>query len=327
MRRLLLFLLTALLATSCYRQDNPTANDWELTPAQRDSANFFNAHHYAHDYNFKVKADSLMLVAVPNPMTISLTRSVDSVKVEAGDRLVVGDFAIVPSDSVDSVWVQVLRDEETFGWIHESQLLAHVTPYNPISLFIDFFSDTHLLIFLNFFVLVGALYAFRHYRRHNLKIVHFNDIGSFYPTLLTILVSAAAVFYSSIQLFNPDSWSQFYYHPTLNPFDVPLHLGIFLISVWAILIVAVATFTDIHKYATLSEQLVYYLGLLCVCAVDYVVFSVTTLYYIGYPLLLAYIVFAVHRYVCYGRMRFVCGYCGKPMKEKGRCPHCGTMNV
>jgi hypothetical protein len=34
-------------------------------------------------------------------------------------------------------------------------------------------------------------------------------------------------------------------------------------------------------------------GLAAICAVCYVVFSITTLYYIGYPLLVAYYVFAI----------------------------------
>jgi len=32
-----------------------------------------------------------------------------------------------------------------------------------------------------------------------------------------------------------------------------------------------------------------------VCAVIYVVFSITTLYYVGYPLLIAYFYFAIKR--------------------------------
>ena len=300
--------------------------DLEMTPEQRDSANFFNAHHYAHDYNFRVKADSLSLIAVPNPKEVITSSGVDIVKVYSGDRLVVGQFVIIPSDSVDSVWVQVLRDEDTIGWIHEKELLAGTRPDNPISMFIDTFSNTHLLIFLAFLVLVGVLYGVRRYRKLGIRLVHFNDVGTFYPTLLTLLVSSSAVFYSTIQLQDANSWSHFYYHPTLNPFNVPLHLGIFLASVWAIIIVALASFMAIRKYVSPTQQLVYYLGLMGVCAVDYVVFSLSTLIYLGYPLLIAYIGFALWRYFRYGRMRYVCGNCGRPMRDKGACPHCGAIN-
>ena len=327
MRKILLFIVCSLLLVGCYQQEKPKAGDLEMTPQQRDSADFFNAHHYAHDYNFRVKADSLLLVAVPNPADVHKTSGVDVVKVVEGDRLVVGAFVIIPSDSIDSVWVQVLRDENTIGWIHEKELLAGTRPNNPISMFIDVFSNVHLLLFLAFLVLVGVVYGLRRYRKLGARLVHFNDVGTFYPTLLTLLVSSSAVFYSTIQMQDADSWSHFYYHPTLNPFDVPLHLGIFLASVWAIVIVAIAVLIAIRKYMSPTQQLVYYLGLMGVCAVDYVVFSLTTLYYVGYPLLAAYFVFALWRYFRYGRMRYLCGSCGRPMHDKGICPHCGAANV
>lgn len=327
MRRFLYILLASLLLASCYQQEKPLVSELEMTKAQKDSADFFNARHYAYDYNFRVKADSLHLVAVPNPAEITHISSVDIKKVEAGDRLVVGAFVVIPTDSVDSVWVQVLRDEETIGWIHEKELLAGVSPNNPISLFIDFFSNTHLLIFLAFLVLVVALYSLRRYYRHKFLLVHFNDIASFYPTLLTLLISSSAVFYSTIQLQAADSWVRFYFHPTLNPFTVPLHIGIFLVSVWAIVIVGIATLADIRRYVSPADYLVYFLGLMAICAVDYVIFSVSTLYYIGYPLLLAYIVFALWRYFRYGRVRYICGSCGKLLRKKGKCPYCGAVNV
>ena len=327
MRKWLFLLFSVMLFTSCYQQTKPSATDWEDGTSVSDSASYFSTRHYDHDYNFRVKADSLQLAAVPNPMDLSYRQSVDLLTVYDGDRLVVGDIVVLPNDSVDSVWVQVLRDEETIGWVHEHELLEAVVPNNPISLFIDFFSNAHLLIFLAFLVLVVTLYGIRHYFKHNAKLVHFNDISSFYPTMLTLLVSASAVFYSSIQLWAPELWSHFYYHPTLNPFrEAPL-IAVFLLSVWAIIIVSIATLFDIRKHLSSTEYVLYYLGLLGVCAVDYVIFSISTLYYIGYPLLLAYFVFALWRFYRYARARYQCGHCGRALREKGICPHCGARNV
>ena len=90
-------------------------------------------------------------------------------------------------------------------------------------------------------------------------------------------------------------WRHFYYHPSLNPFALPLHLGLFVSSVWAIVIVAIATVDDVTKKLPLGAAVLYLGGLTAVCAVCYVVFSITTLYYIGYPLLIAYYVFAIKR--------------------------------
>lgn len=212
-----------------------------------------------------------------------------------GERIVVADIMTVPSDTIDSVWVKVARDQLTFGWIHENELLAKVSPDDPISQFIDFFSDVHLLAFLAFCVVIVAAYGVRRLMRRGAKIVHFNDIPSFYPTTLCLLVASSAVLYSSIQLFGPESWRHFYYHPSLNPFGMPLHLGLFVSSVWAIVIVAIATVDDVTKHLPLGSAILYLGGLTAVCAVDYVIFSITTLYYIGYPLLIAYYIFALRR--------------------------------
>ena len=78
---------------------------------------------------------------------------------------------------------------------------------------------------------------------------------------------------------------------------MPLHLSLFLLSVWALLLIAIATVDDIRRQLSLSEAIVYCSGLMGVCAIDYVVFSISTLYFIGYPLLVAYIAFPVHLYV------------------------------
>jgi hypothetical protein len=72
-------------------------------------------------------------------------------------------------------------------------------------------------------------------------------------------------------------------------------LGLFVSSVWAIVIVAIATVDDVTKKLPLGAAVLYLGGLTAVCAVCYVVFSITTLYYIGYPLLIAYYVFAIKR--------------------------------
>jgi hypothetical protein len=251
---------------------------------------------------------------------------VDTMMVYRNDHLVVADIKMVPADTIDSVWVKVARDQLTFGWIHERDMLLAVSPDDPISEFIDFFSDAHLLIFLAFVVLVVAVYVHRKLLSRQAKLVHFNDIASFYPTLLCLLVASSATLYSSIQLFDPEKWRHFYYHPTLNPFAVPFSLGLFLVSVWVLLIVGIAVLDEVRRQLPLVEAVLYLLGLGATCAVAYIVFSVTTLYYVGYPLLVAYIVFALWRYFRHPRPRYQCGRCGGLLYDKGTCPHCGALN-
>ena len=311
MRRSILFPLFTfifpLLLVSCYNRGPITPDAWNLTEQQLDSISFYTTHHYTQNYNFVVTGDSLVVVAQqPEAMAIPEVVSIeiesigeehqkDSITLRKNERIVVADIMTVPSDTIDSVWVKVARDQLTFGWIHEKELLAKVSPDDPISQLIDLFSNVHLLVFLAFGVVIIAAYGVRRLMRRGAKIVHFNDIPSFYPTTLCLLVASSAVLYSSIQLFGPESWRHFYYHPSLNPFGLPLHLGLFVTSVWAIIIVGIATVDDVTKHLPLGSAVLYLGGLTAVCAVDYVVFSITTLYYIGYPLLIAYFIFALRR--------------------------------
>lgn len=323
----LTILLSALVlfCMSCYHQGPQTSDAWSLTERQMDSISFYTTHHYTLNYNFLVKADSMNLI-VQHPSEVLSGLLVDTITVAHGERVVVADITQMPADSIDSVWVKVARDQQTIGWVHEADMLARVKPDAPISRFIDFFSDTHLLIFLAVFVVVAASYVIMLLLRRKAKIVHLNDIDSFYPMLLALLVAASAMFYSTIQLFAPESWRHYYYHPTLNPFSVPAHIGLFLMSVWTLVIIAIAAVDDIRRRLALGEAIVYMLGLLGVCALNYVIFSVSTLYYIGYPLLVAYVAFALWRYFRFSRYRYLCGSCGQRLQHKGKCPHCGAIN-
>lgn len=320
-------LLVVMLFASCYRQQSPTPDGWIPTEEQIDSISFYTTHHYSQNYNFVVTADSLQLIVQQPEETVS-GLYVDTIYVQKNDPLVVADIMMVPTDTIDSVWVQVARDQLTMGWSHESALLSGVAPDNPISLFIDFFSDTHLLIMLAVIVLSIALFTTRYLYRRNAMMLHLRDIDSFYPTLLALLVAASAVLYSTIQMVNPELWRHFYYHPTLNPFTVPLLLELFLLSVWSLLIVAIAAFYDIFRLLPATQAILYTVGLAAICSVCYIVFSVTTLwYYAGYVLLAAYAIFALWRYLRFARTPFVCGHCGYPLHAKGRCPRCGAENV
>lgn len=323
-----LLLLTAMtLPCGCWH-DKAKSHDamTEYNKEQLDSMSFSSTHHYSHNYNFVVKQDSLVLLR-QQPEELLSDMMTDSITVYRHDHIVVADIRIIPNDPTDTVWVQVAKDQYTFGWIHESRLLSSVVPSDPISQFISTFSDTHLLIFLIIISLISVTYLMRTIFRRNAKMVHFNDIDSFYPTLLALIVASSATFYSSIQVFAPEVWRHFYYHPTLNPFIVPPILAIFLISVWAMLIVAIATADVVRKMLPAGEAILYLCGLAGVCAINYIVFSISTLYYIGYILLVVYAFLAIRTYFRHSRSCYVCGNCGALMKKKGRCPQCGRENI
>ena len=199
-KRILPLYLFTFLLLSCYNHGQQTPDAWDLTKQQIDSISFSTTHHYTQNYNFMVTARQLPLAdALPD-------MAFDTLYIVRGERVVVADIRMVPTDSIDSVWVKVARDQITQGWIRESDLLQGVSPDDPISQFIDLFSNTHLLVFMAIFVLVCGAYAMRKLFRRRAYIVHFNDIDSFYPTALCLLIAVSATLYASIQMFGAESW-------------------------------------------------------------------------------------------------------------------------
>lgn len=287
-----------LMLSSCYHRHNSHqqhAAMVEYSDRQLDSISFSTTHHYTNKYNFLVFKDSLELMRQQPEEYISGLK-VDTFAVKKNHLLVVTDIWMVPQDSIDSVWVQLATENNDFGWVRESKLLRRVVPDDPISEFIMTFSNVHLLIFLVVIVVITMAYLVRKVFHSNGKIVHFNDIDSPYPVTLVLLVSISAAFYGWIQSFEPEMWRHFYFHPSLNPFAVPHLLGVFLALVWAVLIVALACVDEVYHRLTFGEGLLYLGGLAGVCALDYIIFSVLSLYYIGYVLLFAYIYFAIKTY-------------------------------
>lgn len=316
---------SALLMASCYGGRGRDSKVTEYSERQIDSLSFFSTHHYTNNYNFVVKSDSLVLLR-QLPEELMSGMQTDSFAVYKGADLVVADIRMIPDDVVDSVWVQLANDTSAFGWTREHQLLKRAMPNDPISEFISDFSNTHVIVFLFIIVVIGAGYLLRIIYRRNAHIVHFKDIDSFYPTLLCLIVATAATLYASIQTFAPQMWQHFYFHPTLNPFSVPPVLGIFLASVWAMLIVGLAAVDDVRHQLPLADALLYLGGLAAVCAVNYIIFSITSLYYIGYLLLVAYFYYAIRQYIRRNMAKYLCGKCGAKLHEKGGCPYCGAVN-
>ena len=316
----LFFSMATMLLCACYNHGQQTPDAWDLSKQQLDSISFSTTHHYTQNYNVLVRRE-LPLADNVGDMAF------DTMYVSKGQRVVVAEIQTVPTDTIDSVWVKVARDQVTQGWVRESELLVAVSPDDPISQFIDFFSDSHLLVTLALFVVVGGAYAMRKLLRRNAYIVHLNDIDSFYPTLLCILMACSATAYATIQTFGAEQWRHYYFHPSLNPFNLPFTLGLFVASVWAVVIIGVAAVEDTLRRLTASDAILYLLGLGAVCAVLYVVFSILTLYYVGYLLLPPYVVWALWRWTRHARAPFRCGQCGASMHAKGACPHCGAVNV
>ena len=281
---------------------------------------------YGIGYNLQVHADSLLLVE-DRPMHWSegVAESSDSIWLRKHNELVIAAMTTIPEDSVDSVWIKVARDQETMGWLHESDLLEATTPDDPISKFIHFFSSSHVLWFLVVMAVAAAIALAHVLRRQRFRMILLDDIPSIYPTLLTVTLTVAAWLYALIQDAYPQMWVYFYFHPTLTPFSQPFLLCAFLCSVWALFLLSLAVIDDVLKQLSTGPAILYMLALLAVCMVDYLVISLTPLV-LAALLALAYIVFALYRYIRFARPRYLCGRCHAKLRNKGRCPRCGAMN-
>ncbi|MBQ9237536.1 MAG: zinc ribbon domain-containing protein [Prevotella sp.] len=316
------------MTASCYR-DKPAKSGQGTTTDSvttvTDTVTSDSLRHYGIGYNFIVHDDSLLLIEQQPEEHVSQLE-IDTIAIDHNKQLAVMDIRMVPQDSIDSVWVQLISEDGTSGWIHESTLLPNVVPTDPISQFIMFFSDIHIMVALIIVGLLSVVYVMRLAKKRNAPIVHFRDIPSFYPTLLCIIVACSATFYASLQMFGADTWQHFYYHPSLNPFILPPILAIFIASVWAMLIVGVATVEDVRHHLRFEDAVIYLANLVGMCGILYIVFSISTLYYIGYLLLIAYIWFALKKYKPLHTDHYLCGNCGKRLYKKGECPHCGAIN-
>ena len=135
-----------------------------LDSVQLDSLYFVYTHHYHVGFNFVTRGKHLFLTR-QQPEEIVTGLPVDSFAVDKGKHLVVADVRILSTDPVDSVWVQVATEDSRFGWVHERRLLHEVDPDDPISQFISFFSNVHLLVFLIVISIIALVYAVIKLRR------------------------------------------------------------------------------------------------------------------------------------------------------------------
>lgn len=326
----LFVLLCSLVLAACYRSA-PNANfalaETSVDELSSDSLSSGLVRDYGVGYNFIVDADSVLLLEDrPAHWSEGAVETSDSLWLRRSDAIVVAAFLVIPEDSVDSVWVKVARDQLTMGWLHEGELLAGSYPDDPISAFIYLFSSRHMLWFWLIMAAVALMIGVRLVRRKELHLIHIADIPTAYPTLLLITLASATLLYGHIQHASPQLWVQFYFHPTLNPLAQPRLICIFLLSVWLLLLLAIATVNNVVGYLQVKAAFIYLFALTGMCVLVYLVFSLTASTIFGYLLFAAYVVYALYRYWTHSRALYLCGNCGAKLRSKGVCPKCGAVN-
>ncbi len=315
---LLCLVLASALCTSCrYKEPHFTETD-SIPQLTIDSLSYLYKYHYTLGTNLIVQADTLLLSQLP------IADVYDTLY--KGDTVAVAEFMLNPADSVDSIWVKVAHDEVLQGWVREKSVDESFVPINLISKFISLFSNMHEGIFVAFMVLFVIVYLLRRWKHEKLQLVFYHDIDSAYPILLCFLTAFCATLYESIQMFWPETWEHFYFNPTLNPLHVPFILSLFLLGVWGIVIVLLAAVEETLKMLNLSAAFFYLTGLIAACIICYLFFIFAVHIFIGYPLLVYFLYRIIRKAIGSHTYQYRCGRCGALLREKGRCPSCGTVN-
>ena len=336
------FLLVASILSSCYYSHPNKLDHWVSTGAQYvDSVNFMIAHHYWEGYNLETTDSFQLTQTLPESFE---EQEISHLMIKAKEHLVVADIRYVPTDSVDSVWVKVASEQFTQGWVREKTLLSKATPSDPISKFINNFSNSRTLIFISllglFILLVVIQMIWKNKRPQSFSRLFYHSTGllapggwngafrSIYPTLLCLTISGSATLYGSIQKFVPITWVEFYFHPTVNPFspELPLVLALFIASVWLFLIIWCTVVIDLLHHELFQQVVVHSMGLACICIILYLVFTLSVQIYIGFPLLLVYWIYAIWRYRKQHYVKLHCGNCRAEISQLGTCPYCGAIN-
>ncbi|MBQ2182615.1 MAG: zinc ribbon domain-containing protein [Bacteroidaceae bacterium] len=316
-------------------KQNPTTEEStdtvpKLTPQQVDSVVFRLTHHYGPNFNFELKADSMILV----PREGDLIQ--DTCVVRNKDLLVVAQIKrIEASDSTmeDTFLIKVAHDQTTMGWVKESELLENAVPDDPISQLIDFMTGSRAIWMSSFLGFGVIAFFFRKMRKQkmsislsDLKVVDLIEMDSFYPPLLLILVACVATLYASVQNFVPEFWQEYYFHPTMNPLLLPPIMAVLVTLVWLTLIVIVAVVIEVYNNFYSFRGIIYLFEIAGLCMLVYLLISWTILIYVGYlllPILIAYLIYYYFKYI---RCTMTCGHCGRKIREKGICKHCGAIN-
>ena len=282
---------------------------------------------YVAGDNFLVSADSLLLQSSQPLHNLPVDTACEQLSVYYNDQLVVAETLVIPEDSVDSVWVKLARDQFTMGWVHQRDFVESVVPDDPISQFIHLFSIRHLGLFGILFAVSLIALLYQVFSKKKPHVFFLRDILSPYPTFLLIILALSALLYAGIQHYVPETWVLYYYHPTLNPFGLPLILSLFLCSAWVLLVLTLATIEEVYRLLPAGEAILYLLSLLGCCILCYLLFTLAALSPgVSYILFALFVLVLLLRYNRNSKPRYFCGSCGKRLRELGKCPHCGAEN-
>ncbi len=244
-----------------------------MSPQQIDSLVFRLTHHYSINFNFVVKADSIMLI--PREGDVG-----DTCYVKDGELIAVAAI----SNHIDTLWVKVAHDQRTMGWIAESELLKHSSPDDPISEILYALSGSRG-IWMSILAAIGLSAFFVKQRKNNrMRLFSLEQMQSPYPSMFLALIAVMAVLYSSVQNFVPEYWQEYYFHPSLNPLMLPPLMATLVVCVWLLIITFIAVCDEVYHHFDVLDGAIYIFELLGIGMIVYLAVSWTTIIFIGYLL-------------------------------------------
>ena len=256
-----------------------------MSPQQIDSLVFRLTHHYSTNFNFVVKTDSIMLI--PREGDVS-----DTCYVKDGELIAVAAV----SNHIDTLWVKVAHDQNTMGWIAESELLRHSSPDDPISEILYALSGSRG-IWMSIFAAIGLSAFFVKRRKNNkMRLFSLEQMQSPYPSFFLALIAAMALLYSTVQNFVPEYWQEYYFHPSLNPLMLPPIMAILVVLVWLLIITFIAVCDEVYHHFDVLDGAIYIFELLGIGMIVYLVVSWTTIIFIGYLLTPVFLHYLYTRY-------------------------------
>lgn len=278
-----------------YSSDSDSLVVLDLTPQQKDSLIFRLTHHYTTNFNFLVKADSLLLVPREGD-AIS-----DTCRVYSGDLIAVAEIKTLPGDTIDSIWVKVAHDQYTMGWLPEHQLLQGAIPNDEISELLYAMTNSRVF-WMSALLLFGlCAYILHQGESRQLYILKFHEMDSIYPYLFLALVAVMASVYATIQNITPEYWQEYYYHPVLTPCGLPPVMSLLVCLVWMVITVFIAVLDEVYHHFYFIPGMAYIFELLGLAMFVYLLISWTTQWYLGYILLLAFLLFIGWTYIKFVR--------------------------
>ncbi len=328
-------LLMVIAVTACHyphKEDRWVSADEHKT----DSVAFREIHHYWCGENF-VAVDSFFIQERQPDAHFAYAQD-NNITVRKGDAMVVQEIVPDTQSCPGTYWIRIttVGNPESAdavqtprnGWVTEKILLSHSVPDSPISRFIYIFSNQRLKLVMIFIASGLLLYILQAYRRRHIYLVYFHDINSFYPTLLCMIVAGAALLYQSLQELVPETWVEYYFHPTLNPLNpqLPFVMNVFLAAVWLIIFISIAVVDELRQLPNFTQAVMYVISLFGFCAFLYTVFTLLPPFPAGYVVLPLYWIGSILYFKLRQRPMYFCGFCGKNIPDLGKCPHCGAVN-